>query len=169
MIKNTCSNTVKNIRATLFFRASACKLLKNSECKKYIPYSRNNSGQLCFFRASASCSKIMNSEKNFNTVYIHLGAIRAICASVVCNLDQSHEWLHGRNLVGDTGDVSPTFSGGGDIICHVPHFFLLRWCIWRGFKNKSNACHVLCKELFKLDGRLYIAKFMFKQSLVWYH
>jgi len=40
--------TVKNIRATLFFRESVCKLLKNSECKKYIPYSSNNSGQLCF-------------------------------------------------------------------------------------------------------------------------
>jgi len=28
---------------------------------------------------------------------------------------------------------------------------------------------MLCKELFMLDGRLYIAKFMLKQSLVWYH
>jgi len=32
----------------------------------------------------------MNGEKIFNTVYIHLGAIHAIWASVVCNLDQSH-------------------------------------------------------------------------------
>jgi len=47
-----------------------------------------------------------------------------------------------------------------------PHFFLFRLCIWRGFKNKSNVCHILCKELFKLDGRLYIAKFMLKRSLV---
>ena len=28
------------------------------------------SGQLCFFRASATCSKIANGEKIFNTVYI---------------------------------------------------------------------------------------------------
>ena len=139
MIKNTCYNTVTNIRATLFFRVSA------------------------------SCSKIVNGEKIFNTVYIHLGAIRAIWASVVCNLDKSHNWLHGRNLVGDTGDVYPNFFRWGDIICHVPHFFLFRLCVWRGFKNKSKVCHILCKELFKLDGGLYIAKFMFKQSLVWYH
>ena len=56
--------------------------------------------------------------------YIHLGPIRAIWASVVCNLDQSHDWLHGRNLVGNTGEVSPTFSGGV-IICHVPPLFSL--------------------------------------------
>ena len=111
----------------------------------------------------------MNGEKIFNTVYIHLWPIRAIWASVVCNLDQSHDWLHGRNFVGNTEDVSPHFFRWEDIICHGPHFFLFRVCIWRGFKNKSNACHVLCKELFKLDGRLYIAKFMLKQSFVWYH
>jgi len=46
---------------------------------------------------------------------------------------------HGRNLVGDTGDVSP-------------HFFLFRFCIWRGFKNNSDVRHVLCEELFILDG-----------------
>ena len=66
----------------------------------------------------------MNGEKIFNTVYIHLGAIRAIWASVVCNLDQSHDWLHGRNLVGNTGDVSSTFSGGVNMPCH-PTFFSL--------------------------------------------
>jgi len=32
---------------------------------------------------STSCSKIVNGENIFNTVYIHLGAIRAIWASVV--------------------------------------------------------------------------------------
>jgi len=63
----------------------------------------------------------------------------------------------------------PHFFRWGDIICHVPYFFLFGLCIWRGFKNKSNVCHVWCKELFKLDGGLYIAKFILKQSLVWYH
>ena len=66
----------------------------------------------------------MNGEKIFNTVYIHLGAIRAIWASVVCNLGQSHDWLHGRNLMGDTGDVSPHFFrlGGYNMPCS-PTFF----------------------------------------------
>jgi len=30
---------------------------------------------------------------------------------------------HGRNLVEDTGDVSPHFFRRGDIICHVPPAF----------------------------------------------
>jgi len=67
------------------------------------------------------------------------------------------------------GEVSPHFFRWGDIICHVPHFFLFRFCIWRDFNNKSDVCHVLCEELFMLDGRLHIIKFMLKQSLVWYH
>jgi len=37
-----------------------------------------------------------------------------------------------------------------------PHFFSFRFCIWRGFKNKGDICHVLCEELFMLDGRLHI-------------
>jgi len=38
------------------------------------------------------------------------------------------------------------------------HFLLFRFCIWRGFKNTSDVCHVVCEELFMLDGRLHIAK-----------
>jgi len=49
-----------------------------------------------------------------------------------------------------------------------PHFFLFRFSIWRDFKNKSDVCHVLSEELFMLDGRPHIAKFMLKQTLVWY-
>jgi len=30
------------------------------------------------------------------------------------------------------------------------HIFLFRFCIWRGFKNESNVCHVMCEELFML-------------------
>jgi len=29
--------------------------------------------------------------------------------------------------------------------------FLLRFCIWRGSKNKSDICHVLREVLFMLD------------------
>jgi len=72
---------------------------------------------------------------------------------------------HGRNLVGDTGDVSPPhFFRRGGIICHVPHCFLFRFCIWWGFKNKSVVCHVLCDELFMLDGRPHTAMLMLKQK-----
>jgi len=46
-----------------------------------------------FFRANACYSKIVNCEKIFNTVYIQLGAIRVIWASVVCNLDECRDWL----------------------------------------------------------------------------
>ena len=70
---------------------------------------------------------------------------------------------------GRGGHVSPTFSDAGDIICHAPHFFLFTFCIWRGFKNKNDVCHVLCEELFMLDGRPHVAKLMLKQSWVWYH
>jgi len=44
------------------------------------------------FQACASCSKILNGDKLFNTVYsvyIHLGMNRVIWAGVVCNLDES--------------------------------------------------------------------------------
>jgi len=77
---------------------------------------------------------------------------------------------HGRNLVGDTSPVSPPlFQTGGHYMPCSPHFFLFSFCIWRGFKNKSDVCHVLCEELFMLDGRQHIAKLMLKQILVWNH
>jgi len=62
---------------------------------------------------------------------------------------------------GRWGRVSPDFSIGGDITCHVPTLFC--------FKNKSDVCHVLCEELFMLDCRPYIANLMLEQNLVWYH
>ena len=34
-----------------------------------------------------------------------------------------------------------------------PHIFLFRFCIWRGFKHKSDVCHVSCEEVLMLDGR----------------
>jgi len=55
--------------------------------------------------------------------------------------------------VGNTGNVSPTFSDGGDIIWHVPpHFSIYVSEIWKSFKNKSDVCHVLCEELFIFDA-----------------
>jgi len=45
----------------------------------------------------------------------------------------------------------PLFSDGGEIIFHVSHIFIFRYCIWRGSKDRSDVCHVLCEELFVLD------------------
>jgi len=61
-------------------------------------------------------------------------------------------YKHGRNLMGDTGDVSPHFFRWGDMICHVPPLFLFRFCIWISSKNKSDVWHVLCEVLFMLDA-----------------
>ena len=56
-------NTVKNFKANTVFQGKR-KLLKNPA-----------------------------RWKNSTTVYIHLGVIRVFWASVLCNLDQSREWL----------------------------------------------------------------------------
>jgi len=53
---------------------------------------KNFRGKLCF-SGQAQLSQILHGEKNVNTAYIHLGVIRVIWASVLCNLDQSREWL----------------------------------------------------------------------------
>ena len=50
--------------------------------------------------------------------------------------------MHERNLVGDTGDVSPHFfrRGGHDMPC-VPHFFLLGFVF--GEVSKINVTFVM--------------------------
>jgi len=85
----------QNVQGKLCFsgRAQSCSKILND--KKYIQCSEIFQATL-FFMASASCSKILNGENIFNTVYsmhIHLGVIRVIWASVVCNLDQRRDWL----------------------------------------------------------------------------
>jgi len=53
-----------------------------------------NAGDALFFRASATSSKILNGENIFNTVYsvyFHLGVIRVLQTSVLCDLDLSRE------------------------------------------------------------------------------
>ena len=60
---------MQNIRATLFFRASACKLLETRECITYIQYSEKFQSPL-FFRASASYSKILNNKNMYSIQYI---------------------------------------------------------------------------------------------------
>ena len=82
---------MKNFGESLF--SGQAQIDINPEYKKYIHYSENFQGNYVFFRASASCSKIVNGEKIFNTVYIHLGAIRVIWASVLCNQDQRRDWF----------------------------------------------------------------------------
>ena len=71
---------------------------------------------------------------------------------------------------GTRGTCPPHFfrRGGHNMPCS-PHFFLFGFCIWRGFKKKNDVCYVLCEDLFMLDGRPSIAKFMLQQSLVRHH
>jgi len=60
-------------------------LLKYPFCKKYIQCGEKFQGKLCFSGQAQSCSKILNVEDIFNTVdsvYIHLGVVRVIWASV---------------------------------------------------------------------------------------
>jgi len=66
-------NRLKNVRATVFFRASAScsKILNNI---KYI-FSTVNSGHPLFFRASANCSKLLNVRNIFNTVKIYTATL----------------------------------------------------------------------------------------------
>ena len=67
----------------------------------------------------------------------------------------------------NTGDVSPhCFRRRGYYVLSPPNIFLFRFCIWRGFKNKSDICHVLCEELFMFDV-VHIAKLMLIQGLAW--
>jgi len=82
----------------------------------------------------------------------------SISLSKLCNVfsDKSQVSVlfahkHGRNLVGDTGDVSlHCFRWRGYNMPCPRHFFLIRFCIWRGFKNKSDVCHVISEELSML-------------------
>jgi len=64
---NNISIHWKILGQTLFFRASAIKLLKIPNDKKYM-FNTVNSANTLFFRASASCSKILNVKGIFNTV-----------------------------------------------------------------------------------------------------
>ena len=87
-IFNTCNEKFQD--NSLFQRkrkvAQKSLMVKNFNTVK-------NLGQTVFFKASASCSKILHGEKMFKTAYIHLGVIRVIWASVLCNLDQRRECL----------------------------------------------------------------------------
>jgi len=50
------------------------------------------------------------------------------------------------------GDMShPLFQTVWIQYAISPHLFLFRFLIWRGFKNKSDICRILCEELFMLD------------------
>jgi len=48
----------------------------------------------------------------------------------------TNRW-HGRNLVGDTGDVSPQFCRRGYIICHVPPTFFSLGLYLERFQNQK--------------------------------
>jgi len=83
MIQNM--HSISEFKAHSVFQGKR-KLPKNPGCKKYIVNTVKFLVKL-FFRASASCSKMLNGEKIFNAVYVHLGVVRVNWASVVCHLD----------------------------------------------------------------------------------
>jgi len=56
----------------------------------------------------------------------------------------------GEIRCGTRGTCPPIFLDSGDIICHSPHVFLFKFCIWRDFKNESDVGHLLCEKLFML-------------------
>jgi len=64
-------NAVKIFRPPSVFQGKR-KLLKNPQCKKCVQYSQNFRGNSVFFRASASCSKILNDK-----MYMQHSEIRA--------------------------------------------------------------------------------------------
>jgi len=69
MIKNACSMQWKISGHPLFFRASACKLPYNSWMWKVYSKQWKIPGHPLFFRASAGYSKLMNNKKYlFNKV-----------------------------------------------------------------------------------------------------
>jgi len=63
-------NTVKNFRANSLFQGNR-KLFKILNDKKYI-FTNVNSGHTLFFRASKSCSNILNAKSILNTVKIFM-------------------------------------------------------------------------------------------------
>jgi len=76
-------------------------------------------------------------------------------------LQPPHPWAKFGG--GHGGRVPPLFQTGRTYYAMSPHFFLFAFCIWSGFENKSDVCHVLCEEVFMLDERQYIiAKLMLK-------
>ena len=78
-------------------------------------------------------------------------ALLPYSTAVVPNVGGTVPLSMGAIWWGTRGTCPPNFSDGGDITCYAPNFFLFRF--WRGFKNKSDVCHVLCEEVFMLDGR----------------
>ena len=159
------------------FRISA----ESHENTNKVPFNSNSFSLFWCFSNVLKCWKLREMRFYANGLVVHHicspleeALVAKTCALLAAmhlfnSCSFTHSINHGHNLVGDTGNVSPHFfrPGGHNMPC-PSHFFLFMFCIWRGFKNKSDVCHVLCEELFMLDGGPHIAKLMLKQSLVWY-
>jgi len=72
----------------VFFRASAS--CSKTLNDKNISIQRRISGQLAFFRASASCSKILNDEKYIFNTMKHFRATHAFLSK--CKLLKNPQW-----------------------------------------------------------------------------
>jgi len=87
----------------------------------------------------------MNPEDNYGRLIDFLSQISKLSYFNVLDLAMGAIWW------GTRGACPTHFSRWGDRICHVPPFFLFRFCFWRGSQNKIDVCHVLREVLFMLD------------------
>jgi len=76
---------------TLF--SGQAQVVKNPEPEKYIKHSENFQGN-SVFSGQAQPAQKSRTVKKFSIQFTYsLGVIRVIWTSVVCNLDQSRDWL----------------------------------------------------------------------------
>jgi len=87
----------------------------------------------------------MNPEDNYGRLIDFLSQISKLSYFNVLDLAMGAIWW------GTRGACPTHFSRWGDRICHVPPFFLFRFCFWRGSQNKIDVCHVLREVPFMLD------------------
>jgi len=77
-----CTFNKVNSGHTVFFTTNAsCSKILND--KKYIQYSENFRGKLCFSRRAQSCSKILNGEKYIQYSEIFQGKLCFSCQAQV--------------------------------------------------------------------------------------
>jgi len=110
--------------------------------------------------SDGSCSELNQGSKHYLHVLTSSFRICKRCYSPSIRVQQVSMEI---NIDPNTWVQFGGGHGGHNMLCPPPLFSLF---IWRGFKNKSDVCHVLCEELFMLDGRPHIVKVMLKQSLV---
>jgi len=148
---------VKNSRAHSVFRGKR-KLLKNPECKTYIQYSEKFQGNSAF-RASASCSKILNVKRIFNTVK-NLGHTLLFRASASCSkiLNVKHIFNTVKNF------RAHCFSGQAQVVkkSWMSNVYSIQWkisghTVFQGKRKllKNPECQTYIQYSEKFQGTLF--------------